>query len=74
MCDIENFCFRRNCNGCQMTEPKEMCSCDYCGDNIILGDVFVEFDDNYYHEDCFDICAAGLLLKSGEARRDVVDA
>ena len=43
-------------------EPKVICTCEHCGDDINEGDEIVELDGEMYHRDCFEDIAVSLLL------------
>lgn len=54
-------------------EPKKIYTCEYCGDDIVEGDEYYEFDNRYYHEECFHDCAINLLLDECGARHGVAE-
>jgi hypothetical protein len=54
-------------------EPKKIYTCEYCGEDIIEGDEYYEFDNRYYHEECFHDCAINLLLDECGARHGVAE-
>ncbi len=64
MCEI---CRRNQCvSGCpNAPAPKAVYTCEYCGNNIVVGDDYYEYNGKYYHEDCFADCAIELLMKAG---------
>jgi len=51
-------------------EPKSIYICNHCGEPIVEGEDYADVDGDYYHEECFTDCAAGILLeKYGAAIR-----
>ena len=44
-------------------EPKIACTCEYCKDDICVGDEMVEFGGATYHKDCFDDIAVRILIE-----------
>lgn len=52
MCDIcqHNPCLSRCPNA---PEPAKVYRCEFCGEDIVEGEEYIEIGGNYYHEDCF---------------------
>lgn len=57
-------CYQTPCNPrCpNAPEPKAVYRCKYCETDIVEGDEYVEVDDDYYHYDCLEDVAVGLLF------------
>ena len=62
MCDI---CHRTPCDSrCpNAPDPPTVYTCKYCGEPVVAGDEYVDVDGDYYHEECFEDCAAEILLE-----------
>lgn len=68
MCDI---CGHIPCShGCpNEPDPPAVCKCDYCGDAILAGEEYIEYESNNYHEECFEDAAESILLENGAIRK-----
>ena len=66
MCDI---CHHSPClHGCPNEPDAEaVYTCSFCGEDIVEGDEYVEFDHEYYHENCFDDAAPNILIDNEDA-------
>lgn len=73
MCDI---CRQTPCHPCcpNAPDPVAIYTCKYCGEDIVEGDEYVEIDGDYYHEECFEDCAAVILLEQFGAFKGVAEA
>lgn len=49
-------------------EPPEVYKCKACGEPIVEGDEYYEYEGNYYHEECFEDSAVDILLESGATK------
>lgn len=47
--------------------PEPVCcgKCRQCNQDIVEGDDIITFDDNEYHEECFQDIAVSILLRLG---------
>lgn len=54
-------------------DPVAVYTCKYCGEDIVEGDEYVMIDDDYYHDECFMDCAAGILLEQFGAVKGVAE-
>lgn len=54
-------------------DPPEVYTCEDCGDPIIVGDEYVEFDEKHYHLDCFQDAAVDILLEHYGAVKGVAE-
>ena len=76
MCEI---CHQFRCpSGCpNAPDPPAVATCKHCGEEIVVGDEYYEYDGECYHEDCFSDIAVSLLLEAGaelkEASEDDID-
>lgn len=61
MCDL---CHRNPCiPGCpNAAEKRGVCTCSECGENIMVGEKYVEGRDGYYHLDCLEDMPIRKLL------------
>lgn len=63
MCSV---CMHSPClSGCPNDVGDPVYECEWCGGDIVEGEEYYEFDDCYYHEDCFKDNAFDILLDSG---------
>ncbi len=67
MCEI---CRSSPClSGCpNAPDPEKVHTCEYCGEDIVVGDEYFEYDGEYYHDECFADCAVELLIEAGAKR------
>lgn len=42
-------------------EPKAIHICEYCGEGIVEGEEFIEYNGDYYHADCIKDMTIGDL-------------
>ena len=55
-------------------EPKEIYTCEHCGESIVEGDEYVDVDGDYYHDECFMDCSAEILLEKYGAVKGIAEA
>lgn len=62
MCDVcrQSPCDPRCPNA---PDPPTVYTCEHCGEPIVEGDEYVDVDGDYYHLECFEDCAAQILLE-----------
>lgn len=67
MCEV---CRSSPClSGCpNAPDPEAIHTCKHCGEDIVVGDEYYEYDGEYYHEECFEDCAVALLMEAGAKR------
>lgn len=72
MCDV---CLQTPCHPrCpNAPEPPTVYTCKHCGEGIVAGDDYYEFDGDYYHEDCFSDSAVAILLEQCGATRGTAE-
>ena len=70
MCEI---CRQYRCPaGCpNAPDPPAVVACEYCGENIVVGDEYFEYNGNYYHVECFADAAVSLLLENGASHGEM---
>ena len=74
MCDV---CHRSPCNPrCpNAPDPPAVYTCAHCGEPIVPGEEYVEFDGKYYHfDDCIQDVALTLLLEKAGAYKGVAES
>lgn len=72
MCEI---CWHNPCIvGCPNYDPKPICQCGLCGEDIyFLDKVFKADNDEMYCEACFEECTKDILLEFGKLTEAEVD-
>ena len=72
MCDI---CRQSPCHPqCpNAPDPPTVYVCKSCGDPIVVGDEYYEFDGDYYHEECFEDNATAILVEQCGATRGTAE-
>lgn len=72
MCDV---CLQTPCHPrCpNAPEPPTVYTCKHCGEPIVAGEEYCEFDGDYYHEDCFSDCAETILFEQCGATRGTAE-
>lgn len=73
MCDV---CRRSPCDPrCpNAPDPPTVYTCKWCGEPIVPGEEYLEFDGDYYHlEDCADSVAISLLTEKCGAKKGIAE-
>ncbi len=54
-------------------DPPTVYTCKSCGEPIVVGDEYYEFDGDYYHEECFEDNATAILVEQCGASRGTAE-
>jgi len=51
-------------------EPASIGTCKHCGEDIVIGDEYYEYDGEMYHDECFSDIAVYLLVEAGASKKE----